>query len=693
MADEIRARAAGSDWDGEYEDTRKDGSRVWIDARVTRVTAADGRVIGVIGVAHDITARKRAEADRDRALDRLRTQIERMPLAYLLTGPDLRYTRWNPAAERMFGFAEAEVIGRHPFDTIVPPESRPLVADIFARLAAGSMDAHGVCENVTRDGRTITCEWSNTPLMGDDGTFHGLLSLAQDITARHATEQALALRDRAIRAATQGLVITDPNQPDNPVIYASPGFERLTGYSAGEVVGRNCRFLQGAETDPAGVARVREAVHSGKACSVEFMNYRKDGTSFWNAMSASPVTDAGGRLTHFVGVLTDVSERRRLEDQFRQAQKMEAVGQLAGGVAHDFNNLLTVINGYSELLLGDLPAAGSQVPAVTAIREAGERAAGLTAQLLAFSRKTITAPRVLDLNAVVDAIGRMLRRLIGEDVRLEFVPAPRLRPVLADLGQVEQVIMNLAVNARDAMPTGGRLRIETADATVGDANDHRYPGCPAGRYVRLSVADTGHGMTDEVKARIFEPFFTTKGAGRGTGLGLATVYGIVAQAGGHVVVDSEVGRGTTFTVLLPATAAGGGAVAPSAAPPARGTETVLLVEDEPAVRRIARLALESQGYRVLEAESGEDAVGTADTHPGPIHLLVTDVVMPGMGGREVAEAVRRRRPGLPVLFMSGYTDDAVVRHGVSQSADAFLQKPFAPLGLARKVREVLDGAR
>ncbi|MCI0457416.1 MAG: response regulator [Gemmataceae bacterium] len=388
----------------------------------------------------------------------------------------------------------------------------------------------------------------------------------------------------------------------------------------------------------------------------------------------------------------EVEDRKRLEAQLLHAQKMDAVGRLAGGVAHDFNNLLTIITGYGELLLAGLRPDEPLRGLAAEITRAGERAAALTRQLLAFSRQQVVAPKVLDLNAIVTDVSKMLQRLIGEDVVLATALAPNLGRVKADPTQVEQVLLNLAVNARDAMPRGGKLTVETANVDLDEAYAHTHPEVQAGRHVLLAVSDTGCGMTEEVKARIFEPFFTTKELGKGTGLGLATVYGVVKQSGGSIAVYTEVGRGTTFKVYLPRlvemaeTTRGG----PAAPPIPRGSETLLLVEDEAGVRALARHALQASGYTVLEASNGVEALRLADQYGAPIRLLVTDVVMPGMGGRELHAQLTALYPGLKVLFMSGYTDDAVFRHGVLEAGLPFLQKPFTVDALARKVRETLD---
>ena len=418
--------------------------------------------------------------------------------------------------------------------------------------------------------------------------------------------------------------------------------------------------------------------------------WRKDGSSFPAEYWSYPIV-RNGTMVGSVVTFLDITERRSLEEQFRHAQRMEAVGRLAGGVAHDFNNLLTVIGGYGELLLTSIPRGDPNRAALEEIVTAGERAASLTRQLLAFSRKQVLAPEVLDLNVIVAGMDKMLRRLIGEDIALVSVPAADLSRVRADPGQIEQVIMNLAVNARDAMPTGGRLTIETRNATLAEGSAR--VSLPPGSYVLLTVCDTGTGMTAQTMEHIFEPFFTTKEQGKGTGLGLATVHGIIRQSGGDVAVESAPGKGATFEIYLPPVEVDERSPeSPSGVLRAvpRGSQTILLVEDEKPVRTLCRAVLEALGYAVLEATDAEDALKAVATRTGPIHLLVTDIVMPGVGGPELARQFGSLLPGARVLFVSGYSDEAVMRGGVIKSGAAFLQKPFSPASLARKVREVLD---
>jgi PAS domain S-box-containing protein len=447
--------------------------------------------------------------------------------------------------------------------------------------------------------------------------------------------------------------------------------------------------------DPDARAQFQTAIEvEGTVRNYPVLFLRRDGAEIEVLLTATILRDEHGRLVGYHGNARDITEQKHLEEQLRQAQKMEAIGQLAGGVAHDFNNLLTVIGGRSYLILTKLESGDPLRRDIELIKGAAERAAGLTRQLLAFSRKQILEPRVLDLNTTTREIEGLLRRLLGEHIDIVVVPDPELGHVKADPGQIEQVIMNLAVNARDAMPEGGRLTLETSNAVLDETYARSHPTVELGRYACLAVTDSGHGMDAATQARIFEPFFTTKGVGKGTGLGLATVFGIVKQSGGHISVYSEPGHGTTFRVYLPRVDEA------TAAPPKtetltrpHGTEVILLVEDEADVRLLARESLEPFGYTVLEAQNPSDAVMIARAHPGPIHLLLTDVILPQRSGRALANELAVSRPIPAVLFMSGYTADAIVHHGVLDEGTAFLQKPFTPAALANKVRETLDSLR
>jgi PAS domain S-box-containing protein len=525
---------------------------------------------------------------------------------------------------------------------------------------------------------------------GDSGEAYRAMGVAMDVSERRRAEEQSRLRDRALEAVSQGIVITDAGQPDNPIIYVNQGFERVTGYSREEALGRNCRFLQGPATDPAAVAEIRDAIAAQATSYCELLNYRKDGSTFWNALAISPVANAAGRVTHYLGMIVDVSERRRLEDQYRHAQKMEAVGRFAGGVAHDFNNLLTVINGCGDLLLQTIGPEENARDLVEQIRQAGERGANLTRQILAFSRHQVVTPRTLDVNAVIRNMESMLRRLIGEDLEFQTELDPAIGLVKADPGHIEQVIVNLVINARDAMPKGGTLTVRTHSRELASADLEGRPDAKLGAYVMLAVSDTGAGMNEATLARIFEPFFTTKGA-RGTGLGLATVYGIVHQAHGFIEVVSAPGQGAAFHVYLPCILEAASIRLASAGSDRaiRGNQTVLLVEDEAGVRKLVRNMLEGLGLQVLEASCGHEAIELGERYADVIHLLLTDVVMPRMSGRELADRLQASRPETKVLYMSGYVDDAVVLHGVFHAETVFLQKPFDAANLAERIRESL----
>ena len=465
------------------------------------------------------------------------------------------------------------------------------------------------------------------------------------------------------------------------------GLEAL-GLRTNELVGQSVlQYFHSENPDFPAVAAHQKALE-GQSVTYE-MEWQK--RTFESHVQ--PLRSSEREILGVIGVALDITDRKHLADQLRQSQKMQAVGELAGGVAHDFNNLLMVVKGHAELLLDRLPKASPLRSSIDQMEKAADRAASLTRQLLAFSRKQVLQPRVLDLNEVVAGMIKMVSRVIGEHIELSFLPSLELGSVMADPSQMEQVLLNLVVNARDAMPQGGRLTIETSNVDLDRSMAARHPGMETGSYVMLTVSDTGCGMDARTQSRIFEPFFTTKGQGKGTGLGLATVYGVVKQSGGFIWVYSEVDHGTTFKIYLPlvATAAEKTAVEKSAGGPPPGNETILFVEDEESVRELVRDYLRTNGYRVLEASDGIQALDIAAAHKGPIHILVTDVVMPRLSGRELATKLFSERPGLRVLYISGYTDDSIFRHGVLEGGVAFLQKPFNLKAIAVKIREVLDG--
>jgi two-component system, cell cycle sensor histidine kinase and response regulator CckA len=500
------------------------------------------------------------------------------------------------------------------------------------------------------------------------------IALEADYAARELRESHTRLR-MFVDHATDGFFVHDG--VTGAVVEVNQQACTSLGYTRDELIGAETRLFD-PHASREMLDEIARQLSLGETVTFDSRHVRKDGGSFPVEVRIRAF-EARGQTFH-LALVRDTTARRELEDQLRHAQKMEAVGRLAGGVAHDFNNLLTVINGYTDVLLDQIAHDTIEHADLTMIREAGERAAALTAQLLAFSRRTIIAPKALNLNLLLERLAKMCKRIIGENIALETQLEPELATVMADAGQIEQVVMNLVVNARDAMPRGGKLTIATGNIRT-----------PAGPYVRLAVTDNGEGMTDEVRARVFEPFFTTKPQGQGSGLGLATAYGIVEQASGQIRVESTPGKGSSFSVILPVIDAAEAALPLIPRERLRGTETVLLAEDEDAVRRLVARALELHGYSVLPARSGEEAESIERSHMGPIHLLITDVVMPGMGGRELADTIKSRRPQLKILYMSGYTNDEVVRHGVIVAREAFLQKPFTPSGLVAKVRAAVSG--
>jgi PAS domain S-box-containing protein len=518
--------------------------------------------------------------------------------------------------------------------------------------------------------------------------------LEREVVERKRVEVALRQSEARFRQLAERIPevfwVLDP--AGSRMDYISPAYETVWGRTRASLYENPLSWMDAVipEDRPSAAAHFELPMH-GQETDHEYRIRRPDGTvrTIWNR--AFPMRGAGETLERIIGIAVDLTERKHLDQQLRQSQRMEAVGRLAGGVAHDFNNLLGVIIGYGEGSLRALPADHGVRPKIEQILRAGERAAGLTRQLLTFSRKHVVDSRVLDLNSVVGDIEKMLRTLIGEDIELRVVRGADLGRIRADPGELEQVIMNLAVNARDAMPKGGRLTIETANAELGRDYERERSGPRPGRYVLMSVTDTGLGIAPEIQAQIFEPFFTTKEIGKGTGLGLSTVYGIVQQSEGHIAVHSEPGQGACFKVYFPRIDQAADVAAPPALEPApHGQETILLVEDEQTLRAMTAELLEERGYTVLAAPNGAEALRVSRTHAGEIHLVITDVIMPGMGGRDLATQIAQERPGTRVLYISGYTDDAIVHHGVLSADLSFLQKPFTSERLARKVREALD---
>ncbi|MFB3923630.1 MAG: PAS domain S-box protein [Terriglobia bacterium] len=517
-----------------------------------------------------------------------------------------------------------------------------------------------------------------------------LLSVVED---QQQAEKALRESERRFRQLANSLPqLVWSCAPDGPCDFLSQQWVDYTGIPEQSQLGFAWLEQLHPEDRERAMTAWNTAVAAGSDFHAEFRIRRKDGAFRWFDTRAVRVCDAAGRTAKWFGSNTDVTDRKQLEDQLRQAQKMEAVGRLAGGVAHDFNNLLTVINGYGGLLLNRLEEGSSFRRYVEEVCKAGDRAASLTRQLLTFSRQQVLEPRVLDLNGIVANIEKMLRRVIGEDIELATVLAPDLGAIKADPSQLEQVLLNLAVNSRDAMPRGGKLTIRTSNCLLREPFGHRHGELPPGNYAVLEVSDTGCGMNAETEAHLFEPFFTTKEQGKGTGLGLAIVYGVVKQSGGSVSVASEEGKGTTFTIYFPH--AGESAVLEEAVESrrvlSRGSETILLVEDEERVRSLVHSVLEASGYVVLAAKHGQEALAVMKEHPKPVQLVVTDVVLPEMSGPELVAQLAPLKPDLKILYMSGYTEDAVQIRGLISPGVAYLQKPFTPEKLTHRVREVLD---
>ncbi len=657
---------------------------------------ARGRVQGIIGISRDISERKIEQEALRQSEEKFAKAFRSGPTAISVsTLREGRYVDVNDSFLQMTGYQREEVIGRTAAEIgfwLDPGARDQLLERMKAKERTVDLDIRFRAKNGEERFGLLSAE---VMLLGGE---HCLLANVRDDTERHRAQQALLDSKQQYEALVNSVegIVWEADAKTLRFTFVSRQAERLLGFPVEQWL--QVPDFWSSHIHPEdrqwAVEHCLRATAERRDHSFEYRMLAADGRTVWLRDIIHVVIENDEPST-LRGLMVDVTEQRELEQQFRQAQKMDAVGQLAGGVAHDFNNLLMVIRGYAELMLDRLEPQSLVRTQAEGIMQAAQRASSVTRQLLAFSRKQVLQPRVLDLNTVVADISKMLLRLIGEDIELQVVNAPNLGRAKADPGQLEQVIVNLAVNARDAMPNGGKLTIETCNVELDNTYARHHISVQPGPYVLLAVTDNGTGMNEETRSRIFEPFFTTKEQGKGTGLGLATVYGIVKQSGGYIWVYSEPGQGTTFKIYLPRVtdAVEPERVAAIAGPAAQVSETVLMVEDEEGVRKVVRAFLETHGYRVLEAGNGEEALRLAGAQDGPIHLLLTDMVMPAMNGPELADHIRRQHPGIRVLFMSGYTSrGARQNHGLDPGAP-FLEKPFSGQALAHKIREVLDARR
>jgi two-component system, cell cycle sensor histidine kinase and response regulator CckA len=664
----------------------RNGKLIDVSLTVSPVLNSEGTLVGVSTIARDITTEKLADEALRRANE---TSIYASPVPIIAADAESRVSMWNPAAEALFGWTEAEVLGK-PMP-IIPQHLLTEAAEMHLRLLSGeTLRGIEVCRE-KRDGSRVTISLSAAPIRDANRKVKGILGFLADITDRKRSEEALRQAEEKYRTifenAVEGIYQTTP---DGKYISANPALARMLGFDSPEelISVRNDITTQEYVKPEMRAEFARTLEDHDVVQNFEYEAYRNDGNIIWVSAKARAVRDKDGSMLYFEGTIEDITHRRELEHQLRQMQKIEAIGRLAGGVAHDFNNILMAISSYAELLDKKLPDVAARRYAGEIVK-ATERGSSLTEGLLTFSRKQLLSPRVLDLNQLIKEQIKMLKRLIPENIELNLVPGEALGRIKADPSQMEQVLMNLVINARDAMPNGGQVLIQTSNAEL--ALPTSVPAhAPAQPHVMISVKDSGCGMSAKTKSQIFEPFFTTKEQGKGTGLGLAIVFGIVKQSAGQIFVDSEIDKGSTFRIYFPLVE---GAVQSEdrdrVEAPVLGTETILLVEDEDGVRESTAEYLTANGYTVLRARAGAEALQMAQDYKQPIHLLLTDLVMPQMSGRELSEKITSERPETRVVFMSGYSNNVLSNQQTLESRHVLLQKPFRLSALGHCIREVL----
>lgn len=662
----------------------------WMDINVTPSLDAGGEIKNVLVVFRDVSHEKKYQHITDSYGAEMRVLVNRMPLGCVVWDKEFKVVHWNHAAEEIFGFTEEEAIGRHPYEMIVPPEMIPKTDEVKANLLKGDEMAHRQGKNIRKDGREIFCDWTNTPLRDAEGRTRGVLSVVQDVTERMLTEQALKESEAKFRdlfhkhAAVKLLIETQSGQ----IVDANEAAAEFYGWSVEQLKKMRIDEIRTLSQEEV-LSEMKKAANQ-KRIHFEFKHRLADGSQKDVAVFRSRIAIDGTDFTH--SIVQDISEYKKLEAQLLQAQKMESVGRLAGGVAHDINNMLGVMMGHATIALAKLDETDPLYATFSEINNAGQRSAEVTKKLLAFARKQTIAPKVLDLNDALQGMLSMLQRLLGEDIDLVWMPKANLEPVKIDPSQLDQLLMNLCVNARDAIDGIGKLTIETGSVTFDEAYCDKYTGFTPGDFNMLAVSDNGCGIEAETLDNIFEPFFSTKEVGKGTGLGLATVYGIVRQNNGFINVYSEPGQGTTFKIYLPQHKVEVRKKDKADAPrSSRGEgQKILIVEDDSALRFISEKMLSENNYRVFSVGTPREALQVAKEHEGDIDLLITDIVMPEMNGKQLAEAIREMDPEIKILYMSGYTANVISHHGVLEEGVNFIQKPITFNGLAAKVADVLS---
>jgi two-component system, cell cycle sensor histidine kinase and response regulator CckA len=681
----------------------KQENEVLLSLSISPIKDNSGKINRIAVIARDVTDVERAlsvkdklSLERDQLLKRFQLQMECMPIACVLADANGHFTYWNPAAERTFGYFFKEVEGKKLEDNFLPPSDLSRTEASFERLQKGDRTIQGeVSEHRRKDGKTIQCEWYVTPMKDEKGTQLGIMGMALDITERRKAEAVQAQLAAILQQTTDAVFGSDL---EGRILSWNRGAELMLGYHLEEILGENTSLLVPANRKEE-MEKLRElATKEENISNYETEMLKRNGSLIEVAVTVSPIKDAKGKIVGISNISRDITERkstqealRKNEEQLQLSQKMDAIGRLAGGVAHDFNNLLNVIEGNSDFLGDALPPGDPHQEEVEEIKKAVHQGAQLTHQLLAFGKKQISQPQLVNLNELGSDMCKMFKRLIDASIDFNFVQDKNLKWIQSDPGQIQQIMLNLVLNARDAMPNGGKLVVATKSVETAEPLEVKGLSIPPGSYVGLTVTDTGTGIDLDTQDHLFEPFFTTKGD-KGTGLGLATVWGIVNQWEGYIWLYSTPGLGTTFSIYFPAIGSEAATDAQEAevSSPVHGTETILVAEDEEPLRKIMVRSLEKYGYHVLQAGNGIEALQAALNFKDTIQLLLTDTVMPKMNGKLLAEELKRSRPNIAVLFMSGYPLEVLTKQGTIIPSIHLIQKPFSNVTLAKRVRAVLD---